>query len=116
MSLIDEFMTPCVLMEKTRKPDGEGGFTVSWTEGAPIAAAVVHDVSLQTRAAEQQGLTSTYTVTTGKTAKLEYHDVFMRLSDRKIFRVTSDGDDIQSPERASFSVSVVTAEAWRLTS
>ena len=47
-------------------------------------------------------------------AKLEYHDVFRRLSDGKIFRVTSDGDDVQTPKSATFQFSRVTAEEWEL--
>ena len=114
MSIIDEFKTPCVMLEKTRVPDGEGGFITSWSEGAEFKAAVVFDSSLEARAAEQQGVSSLYTVTTAKNAKLEYHDVFKRLSDGKIFRVTSDGDDKQTPERATFQFEQVTAEEWSL--
>ena len=114
MSLIDEFKTPCVMLEKKRVPDGEGGFITSWAEGAEFKAAVVFDSSLEARAAEQQGVSSLYTVTTAKNATLEYHDVFKRLSDGKIFRVTSDGDDKQTPERATFHFAQVTAEEWSL--
>ena len=114
MSLIDEFKTPCVMLEKKRVPDGEGGFITSWSEGAEFKAAVVFDSSLEARAAEQQGVSSLYTVTTAKNAKLEYHDVFKRLSDGKIFRVTSDGDDKQTPERATFQFAQLTAEEWSL--
>ena len=114
MSLIDEFKTPCVMLEKKRVPDGEGGFITSWAEGAEFKAAVVFDSSLEARAAAQQGVSSLYTVTTAKNAKLEYHDVFKRLSDGKIFRVTSDGDDKQTPERATFQFAQVTAEEWSL--
>lgn len=114
MSLIDEFKTPCVMLEKKRIPDGEGGFITSWAEGAEFDAAVVFDSSLEARTAEQQGVSSLYTVTTAKNAKLEYHDVFKRLSDGKIFRVTSDGDDKQTPERATFQFAQVTAEEWSL--
>ena len=114
MSLIDEFKTPCVMLEKKRVPDGEGGFITSWVEGAEFKAAVVFDSSLEARTAEQQGVSSLYTVTTAKNAKLEYHDVFKRLSDGKIFRVTSDGDDKQTPERATFQFAQVTAEEWIL--
>lgn len=114
MNLIEEFKTPCVMLEKTRVPDGEGGFITSWAEGAEFNAAVVFDSSLEARTAEQQGVSSLYTVTTAKNAKLEYHDVFKRLSDGKIFRVTSDGDDKQTPERATFQFAQVTAEEWAL--
>jgi translation elongation factor P/translation initiation factor 5A len=70
---------------------------------------------MEARAAEKQGVTSLYTVTTGKNAILQYHDVFRRLSDGKVFRVTSDGDDKQTPDRATFQFSQVTAEEWTLT-
>ena len=114
MSLLDEFKSACVLLDKKRVPDGEGGFITTWVEGAKFMAAVVLNTSIEARAAEKQGLTSLYTVTTGKNAILQYHDVFKRLYDEKTFRVTSDGDDKQTPERASFAMAVVTAEEWSL--
>lgn len=114
MSLLNEFKTPCVMLEKRRTPDGEGGFITDWSEGARFEAAITYNNSIEAVAAEKQGVTSLYTVTTSKNAKLEYHDVFRRLSDKKIFRVTSDGDDVVTPQRATFQFSQVTAEEWSL--
>lgn len=114
MSLIDDFKTDCVLMEKTRQPDGEGGFVTTWTEGAKFQAAIVFNNSMEARVAEKQGVTNLYTVTTDRNAGLEYHDVFKRLSDGKIFRVTSDGEDAKTPEVATFAFSQVSAEEWTL--
>lgn len=114
MSLLEEFSSSCVILDRKRVPDGEGGFTTNWVEGAKFMAAVKLDTTIEARAAEKNGLTSVYTVTTPKNALLQYHDVFKRLYDNKIFRVTSDGDDKQSPERATFSMSVVTAEEYTL--
>lgn len=115
MSLIDDFKAPCVLLEKVRSPDGEGGFITTWAEGAEFEAAITFNSSLEARRAEKEGVTSLYTVTVAKNAALEYHDVFKRLSDGKVFRVTSDSDDIQTPARATFQFAQVTAEEWRLT-
>lgn len=114
MSLLEEFKTPCMLIEKTRTEDGAGGFITEWKDGARFSAAITFDNSLAARRAEKEGVSSVYTVTTAKSAALEYHDVFRRISDGKIFRVTSDGDDKQTPTRASFQFSQVTAEEWRL--
>lgn len=114
MSLIDDFKTECVMIEKTRVPDGEGGFTTTWTEGARFRAAIVFNNSMEARVAEKQGVTNLYTVTTDRSAHLEYHDVFRRLSDGKIFRVTSDGDDAKTPEVATFAFSQISAEEWVL--
>lgn len=106
---------PCVMLDKTTKPDGEGGFTADWSEGAPFDANIRFDSSMQARIAEKQGVTSLYTVITSKSVKLEYHDVFKRLEDGKIFRVTSDGDDQCTPDISSLDMRIVSAEEWRLT-
>ena len=86
MNMIEEGMTACAVMTKVRVPDGEGGFTTEWTEGAGFQAAITFDSSLQAKIAEKQGVKSLYTVTTAKNAKLDFHDVIKRLSDGKIFR------------------------------
>ena len=114
MSLLDDAMTSVVMLDKTREPDGEGGFIANWTESVEFVAAITFDTSIEARTAMQQGVTSVYTVTTRKNVMLEYHDVFKRLSDGKIFRVTSDGDDKFTPERASLNMRQVTAEEWSL--
>lgn len=114
MSLLEDYMEPCQLIEKKRIPDGESGFITSWEDGAKFNAAVVCDTSMQARTAEKQGVTSFYTVTSEPNTVLEYHDVFRRLSDGKIFRVTSDGDDVHTPQSATFQFSQVTAEEWEL--
>ena len=114
MSLIDEAMTTVVLMEKIRQPDGEGGFITNWTDGVSFEAAITFDTSMESRIAERQGVTSRYTITTNKNAKLEYHDIIRRLNDGKIFRITSDGDDVQTPDRATFQFLQVTAEEYVL--
>ena len=108
VSLWEDMMVPCELLEQRRVSDGEGGFATVWAPSAPFEAAIVHDDSTQARIAEKEGVTSLYTVTTDRNANLEYHDVFKRLSDNKIFRVTSDGDDKLTPGVASFSLEAIT--------
>lgn len=112
MSLLQQAMTDVVAMEKTRVSDGEGGFIVDWVDGTVFKAAITFDTSMQSRIGEKQGVSSRYTITTPKSAKLEYHDVVRRLNDGKIFRVTSDGDDKQTPESSGLNVLQVTAEEW----
>lgn len=114
MSLIDAFKGPCVVMNKAKVPDGEGGFTTAWQEGAEFDAAIVKDTSLEARIAEKDGLMNTYTVTTSANAALEFHDAFKRKSDGQVFRVTSNGDDKRTPPVASFQFEQVNAEEWSL--
>ena len=114
MSLIDSAMTSVVLLDKKHVPDGEGGFITTYEEGAVFDAAITFDASMTARIAQAQGVTSRYTITTRKSVVLEYHDVLRRVSDGKIFRVTSDGDDKFTPASASLNMRQVTAEEWRL--
>lgn len=116
MSLLSEAMEECTILIKTVVSDGYGGYTTTWAEGAVFDAAIVFDTSIQARQAEVNGVTSLYTVTTAKSLTLEYHDVFRRERDKKIFRVTSDGDDKYTPSSASLDMRQVTAEEWVLPS
>lgn len=115
MSLLSEAMEKCILLNKSSVPDGYGGRRDIWQESDfDFNAAIVFDTSLEARRAEKEGVTSLYTVTTEKSIKLEYHDVFKRISDNKIFRVTSDGDDKYTPVSATLNMRQVTAEEWNL--
>ena len=115
MSLIDNFFTACVLMEKTREQDGAGGWSVAWSEGAEFEACIVRDTTMQSRIAEKEGVTSVYTITTRRANPLSFHDVFKRLPDGAIFRVTSNGSDKQAPTVGTLDMCQVTAEKWELT-
>lgn len=114
MALWEEFQEICTMKNKTTVADGQGGFITTWENGAEFMAAVVKSNSIEARIAEKQGVTEVYTVTTNTTAQLEYHDVFMRNSDGKLFRVTSNFRDTQPPKSSSFKFYQVTAEAWEI--
>ena len=90
-------MEDCVMLDRVTVPDGYGGFTAVWHEGAPFQAAITFDSSMEARTAEQQGVTSLYTATTSRVIILQYHDYFKRIRDGKMFRATSDGDDRFTP-------------------
>lgn len=114
MSLLTEAMETCVLMDKITEPDGYGGYRATYVAGASFQAAITFDTSMEARVADKQGVTSLYTVTTSKALTLEYHDVFKRVLDGKVFRVTSDGDDKFTPASATLDMRQVTAESYDL--
>lgn len=115
MSLLTNAMETCTFLNKQVTSDGYGGYTTTWADGASFKAAIVFDTSIEARTAEAQGVTSRYTVTTRRSLTLEYHDVFRRERDSKIFRVTSDGDDKYTPASTALDMRQVTAEEWNLT-
>lgn len=110
MSLLSDAMESCMMLNKQSSNDGYGGFINTWVEGATFTAAIVFDTSIEARVAEVQGVHSLYTVTTPRNVTLQYHDVFRRVRDGKLFRVTSDGDDKFTPASTSLDMRQVTAE------
>lgn len=116
MSLLQEAMEKCVMLDKITTPDGYGGRIDTWQDGAEFLAAIVLDSSIQARRGQQEGVTAVYTVTTKKNMNLQFHEVFRRLSDGKIFRVKSDGDDLRTPNSATLNMRNVSAEEFVLPS
>lgn len=114
MSLLENAMTACVMLDRSTVSDGAGGYVPTWTDGARFDAAITFNTSMQARIGEVQGVKSLYTVTTKKTMNLQNRDIFKRLEDGKIFRVTSDGDDNKTPTNARLNMRQVTAEEYTL--
>lgn len=114
MSLLDEAYESYIVMNKIAVADGYGGYTTRWTEGVTIKCASQFNNSIEAKKGEAQGVTSVYTLITKKNVNLQYHDVLRRIRDGKIFRVTSDGDDLYTPESAGLNMRAVSAEEWQL--
>lgn len=100
MSLLDDFAKPCVLMDKTRTPDGEGGYITAWQEGAEFANYFALDSSLEARRAEKEGVTSLYSVLVDKSVPIEYNDYFRDKTTGLTYRVTSNPEEKQAPKSA----------------
>lgn len=113
MSLLSDAMEKCMMLHKTTVDDPYGGDgLVSWVYGASFKAAITFDASIQARIGQAQGVSSRYLVTTPRSKTLEYHEVFIRERDNKVFRVTSDGDDVATPRSTSLDMRLVTAEEF----
>lgn len=110
MSLLDDFKRPCVLMEKVRAPDGEGGFDWVWTEGAEFFNYQALDQSLQARIAEKQGVTSLYTALVDANFPIVFDDYYKDMQSGQVYRVTSKPEEKKAPESASFALKFFTAE------
>ena len=116
MSLIGDFTHECEMMTAAQSSDGAGGQRTAWTPGVRFRAAIVRQSATEPKTAEKQRAKSIYRVTIPSCAvELKHHDVFRRISDGKVFRVTEDSDDVRTPARASFQFSQISAEEWRLT-
>lgn len=113
MSLLNDAFTQCQMLHKISSDDKLGSDTgTRWVRGATFDAAIVFDLSIEAATAQAQGVSSVYTVTTHRSKVLEYHEVFQRLEDGKIFRVTSDGDDKATPRSTALDMRQVSAEEY----
>ena len=107
--LFDQF-EPCVFMVKSKQPDGYGGTETVWTEGVQIQAYCRMDSPVREIVGDKLVEKSTYTIITDANTLLDFNDVIKRVSDGKLFRATSDGDDYKLPSASSVQVNKVTAE------
>jgi len=117
VNLLQSMMEPCVMMDKTTANDPMGGFTTAWVEGATFDAFVRKETAPEIIVAEKQGVKETFTVVVSNDVPLDYHDVFKRIKDGEVFRLTSNTKDDAVPNSASSGVRVAKAscERWELT-
>ena len=114
MSLLTDSFEECVLMDRVSIPDGYGSYYSRYQDGAHFFAGFDYHSSIQAKIAAAQGVKDLYSVLTGKNVTLNHHDVFRRVSDGRIFRVTTNGTDNKTPESAGINARKVDAEEWEL--
>lgn len=116
MSLLQDFAVPCVLMEKTRVPDGAGGYKTTWTEGLDFENYQYMDTSMEARRAEKEGVKSLYSALVQRDFPLEYGDAFKDKNTGITYRVTSEPDEKKAPKSSTFDLKYFTVERWNLPS
>ena len=114
LSLLTQMMEDCRILNHVRTDDGYGGYSDAWTEGATFKAAIAKNGSPEVLVAEQQNLSELFTVVVEQGFTLDYHDVFKRVSDGSIFRVTSRTQDSTAHPASTVKIAKVTAERWEL--
>ena len=75
-------------------------------------AAIGKNNSSEQLVAEQQGVAEAFRVIVNEGFALDYHDVFRRVSDGQVFRVTSNAKDSDAPKASTVQIAKVTAEKW----
>lgn len=114
LSLLDSMAEECRIMNHIREDDEYGSSIDYWTEGSRFLATIIKDSSTEAVVAEKQGISEIFTVVVKSGVILDYHDVFKRLSDGQIFRVTGTTRDSEAPKASSIRIAKVTAEKWVL--
>lgn len=115
LNLLTGMMEPYVMMDKRSVEDGVGSFNLVWVEGAAFQAFVKKDDPKDVVIAEKQEVREILVVIVFRNTPLEYHDVFKRVSDGAVFRVTSRTLDDAAPDAASTRIAKANCERWELT-
>jgi len=109
MSLFDDALEPCLIMDKTTAKDGYGGVITTYVEGAEIEAAIVFGDTLQNLVAAVKEGKDSYRIITRRNVVLQFGDVIKRVSDGGMFTITSNGKDSATPQGAGLYMRVVKA-------
>lgn len=114
LNLLDSMAEECRIMNHIREDDDVGSSVDYWAEGSKFSATIVKNSTTEAVIAEREGITEIFTVVTRKGFRLDFHDVFKRLSDGQIFRVTGTNRDNEAPDASTVKIAKVTAEKWVL--
>lgn len=114
MSLVEKMKTECVKLAQTTTEDGTGGRRTAWTDAGRFYATIVEKSHTEPENGEKKRAKAFYDVFIPREYDIRYHDVFRRVSDGRVFRVTSNPDDKKTPLMSHMSFAIVSAEEWRL--
>lgn len=114
VNLMDSFASDCITLAKTITKDEYGGYITTWVEGATFSASFEYSASPEVIVAEKQGVARVYKVYIDRRLNFEYHDVFRRISDGQVFRVTNGGADRATPNSSTLDKRLVEVEKWVL--
>lgn len=112
--MMESFAHDCVMMDKHTTPDGEGGFTIGYSEGAEFKTYPSLDSSMQARKAAKDGVTSLYTVLVPQAVPIEVGDYYKDKTEDAYFRVTSHPDEQHTPGTSALDLKSFTAERTEL--
>ncbi len=99
--MLGDFFTDCTLMARTVTEDGFGSVTETWQDGTDIRAGIIRNSSTEAQLAYRTGAKELYTIVTDG-VDLHQHDRIQRVSDGRIFRVTSDSRPAPAPASIAY--------------
>lgn len=121
MNILQQNFEPFEILSAARTDDHQGGRHAAWTvsdtfDGVAVLQQSAHGAAVDqtVQHANAHMAEPKYTVLTRRSVLLPFHTVIRRVSDSRIFRITSDGTDAQTPKGAFLDLRMFAAEQWRL--
>jgi hypothetical protein len=110
MGYLDFAFESACMVDRRTVADGMGGMVDTWVDGAVFAAAFAQVSSTDALIAYQTGQKTMYKVITRQTVALKHNDRIRRLSDGQMMRITSNAQDMRTPDSSGLKMYQVTAE------
>lgn len=108
--MLSDFFEGFIFQTFVSTPNGLGGFTQEYTDGAAIRAGITTNSSAEMRLAAQQGLKTVYTIVAEVSTPLHQGDRVKRVKDGTLYTITSNCEDMVTPPIAGVQFHQVTAE------
>ena len=112
MSLLQEYSDTFQIYNATTSSDGMGGTVSIFEKGLVFSASIYEDKEQQRDIANISTLARSYSIYIDKEVKLYYHDIIVRISDSRAFRVIADGFDKFTPVSSNLNLRKVRVEEW----
>lgn len=113
MSLFEDSLEDFTFFMRQIVDNDRGGDGTTYIPAPnPIKASAVKNDSIEARKAEKDGVKNIYTIATKKNIVLTKNDVVQRRSDNKLFLITADATDMNTPKSAALNIRVVSAQEW----
>lgn len=110
-TILENYTDTYLFQNKTRVPDGAGGFIPSYKDGASFVGVHRHDSTVEAQVAEREGTASTYTLFVDKEIEFKYHDIIKRKSDNSLFRIT-EPEGKSTPCISKMNMKCIKCEKW----
>lgn len=97
------------IKNRSVSPDGEGGTITEWSDGAVIKASLDLGGSTEVRQAEAQNLKTVFTATFPIDTPVKYNDYIENVKTGKVYRITSEPKENETPPTAKYQSCFATA-------
>lgn len=101
---IQDFFKPLVSLEEQNAFDGMGGFETKYIEKMSFIGGISTDNASESKIAEKNTPTTTFTLTTMKDVEINYGNLIKDAETGNIYKITSDPNDMIIPKKSKLNI------------
>lgn len=101
---IKDFFKPLVLLEEQNVFDGMGGFETKYIEKMSFIGGISTDNASESKIAEKNKPTTTFTLTVTKGVEINYGDLIKDTETENVYKITSDPNDMIISKKSKLNI------------